>query len=160
MSGPEADYREQFFEVLERARKQVAHLEYSLNRVRQVEGIPEAERLERYEALTARFSRLQDTLIAPFREIAFLELEPDKNNRLVDLLNFMEKLEIIESVSHWHAFRRTRNAIAHEYWDDPERVKRLLNEVEVESQMLIATVGRLEQYGQKLLQAQSTGGSG
>jgi hypothetical protein len=41
--------------------------------------------LERYEALTARSSRLQDLLIRPFKTLAVIELEEDKAERIPDL---------------------------------------------------------------------------
>lgn len=150
MSGSGADYRGQLLDSLARAKKQAGHLRYSLDRIHDAESLPEAERLERYEAATGRFSRLQDMLLAPFRAVAHIELEPDKAGRTTDLLNFMEKLGIVGSVADWRELRRLRNAIAHEYWDDEERVRQLLADVERMSGTLFATAEALDRYAHAL----------
>ena len=85
------DYELLLQELLERLNKQASHLNYSLERVKEIDNLTEAEKQERYEVLTARFARLQDMLVAPYKVIAHLELQPEKSERLTDLLNFMEK---------------------------------------------------------------------
>lgn len=56
-----------------------------------VAALDDPAALEKLEALTARFARLQDFLIRPFPAIAYLELEEDRAERMPDLLNLMEK---------------------------------------------------------------------
>lgn len=134
------------FEHLGRCRKQADHLEYSLQRARDAKPLPDEERLERYEALTSRFARLQDMLVAPFKTIALLEFEPDKAERIPDLLSLMEKLTILTRARDWLEIRRTRNAIAHEYSECPERMAELVDRVRRQSRILIAALGRAERY--------------
>jgi uncharacterized protein YutE (UPF0331/DUF86 family) len=139
-----------FDRLLERVRKQALHLRFSLQRAKAAATLPEAERLERYEALTARFSRLQDMLVAPYKTVAHLELEPDKAERVIDLLNFMEKLGLLSAAAEWAEIRRLRNVIAHEYWDDPAKAQDLLREVERHSATLLDAVERLEVYSRRI----------
>jgi uncharacterized protein YutE (UPF0331/DUF86 family) len=140
------DYELLLQELLERLNKQASHLNYSLERVKEVDNLTEAEKQERYEALTARFARLQDMLVAPYKVIAHLELQPEKSERLTDLLNFMEKLNLLKSVTDWGLIRRTRNVIAHEYWDDKEKIKELLKTITSQSKVLLDAVEKLRTY--------------
>ena len=146
MNPVDDDYTLLLQESIERLNKQAGHLIYSLQRVKEMDDLPEEEKQERYEALTARFSRLQDMLVAPYKVIAHLELQPEKAERLTDLLNFMEKLNLLESVADWGVIRKTRNVIAHEYWDDEEKIAELLNTIASQSKMLLDAVEKLRTY--------------
>ena len=121
-------------------------MDNSLERIKETDNLPEAEKQERYEALAAKFARLQDMLVAPYKVIAHLEFQPDKAERLTDLLNFMEKLNLLESVTDWALIRRTRNIIAHEYWDDAEKIKELLKAITSQSKVLLDAVEKLRTY--------------
>lgn len=146
MNSIDDDYALLLQESIERLNKQAGHLIYSLRRVKETDNLPEAEKQERYEALTARFARLQDMLVAPYKVIAHLELQPEKAERLTDLLNFMEKLNLLKSVADWGLIRRTRNVIAHEYWDDEEKIAELLNTISSQSKVLLDAVEKLRTY--------------
>jgi hypothetical protein len=66
--------------------------------------------LETQEAMAARFARFEDILIKKvFRSIA--EKEFVNIYRFLDLLNLMEKFQIIDSIE----IKELRNIIAHEY---------------------------------------------
>ncbi|MGH8563129.1 MAG: HepT-like ribonuclease domain-containing protein [Gammaproteobacteria bacterium] len=109
-------------------------------------ALDDPDDLDQYEALTARFARLQDTLLGPFRLIAILELEERKAERVRDLLNYMEKLGIIDAADEWAEMRRLRNAIAHEYWSNREQLAEMFATVASFSRKLLDTVTRLHQY--------------
>ena len=75
--------------------------------------------------LTAFYStifKIQDKLGASlFRKLLFALREIDNENlSMIDILNLLEKLEIIESVNDWDQLREIRNIIAHEYHSDIE----------------------------------------
>ncbi|MGH9896051.1 MAG: hypothetical protein ACREA0_29495, partial [bacterium] len=85
------DLRQYLASALRRLELQAMHLSRSLAKV-EAGGFTDAlERLDQFEALTARFARLQDLLIGPFRTVAILELEDQVADRVPDLLNLMEK---------------------------------------------------------------------
>lgn len=133
-------------EQLQRLQKMVSHLMYSRDSVTLPIKLDDAQKAIAYEALSARFSRLQDGLIPVFRTLACLELEQKKSERILDLLHLMEKYSIVASVTQWQNMRELRNAIAHEYWDDDEALATLLEKVWRDSVVLVETVQRLQVY--------------
>ena len=68
------------------------------------------------------YIKIQDKLGASlFRKLLFALREIDNENlSMIDILNLLEKLEIIESVNDWDQLREIRNIIAHEYHSDIE----------------------------------------
>lgn len=63
-----------------------------------------------------RFSKLQDVMgsrLFPFLLNAFAETTDDK--AFIDILNRLERFEIINSTQTWLQLRKIRNDIAHEY---------------------------------------------
>ena len=63
------------------------------------------------------YIKIQDKLGASlFRKLLFSLREVNNENLpMIDILNLLEKLEIIPSASMWDRLREIRNAIAHEY---------------------------------------------
>jgi hypothetical protein len=62
-------------------------------------GEPDPDLLETLEALTARFARLEDILIERvFRAVAAVELSDAE--RLLDVLDLMERLHLIVTFAH------------------------------------------------------------
>jgi len=71
------------------------------------------------------FSKLQDKIGAKlFRKVLYELKEIDNQNlSMIDILNLLEKLEIIEDSKEWDLLREIRNSLAHEYpFDIDERV--------------------------------------
>jgi len=71
------------------------------------------------------FSKLQDKIGAKlFRQTLYELKEIDHQNlSMIDILNLLEKLEIIEDVKDWDSLREIRNSLAHEYpFDTDERI--------------------------------------
>ena len=66
--------------------------------------------------------KIQDKLgTSLFRKLLFALREIDNENlSMIDILNLLEKLEIIGSVKQWDQLREIRNVIAHEYPSDFE----------------------------------------
>ena len=63
-----------------------------------------------------RFSKLQDTMGSRLFPLTLEALaEPVTDLAFIDILNRLEKLEIIDSALSWVQFRKIRNDIAHEY---------------------------------------------
>jgi len=71
------------------------------------------------------FSKLQDKIGAKLFRKALYELKEIDNQNLsmIDILNLLEKLEILEDMRDWDRLREIRNSLAHEYpFDMDERV--------------------------------------
>jgi len=68
------------------------------------------------------YIKIQDKLGASLFRKLLLSLREIDNESLpmIDILNLLEKLEIIESVQEWDKLREIRNIIAHEYPSDIE----------------------------------------
>jgi hypothetical protein len=74
------------------------------------------------------FSKLQDKIGAKlFRTVLYELKEIDNQNlSMIDILNLLEKLEIIENSKDWDTLREIRNSLAHEYpFDIDERVENI-----------------------------------
>lgn len=139
------DLRTHLAAVLERLGRLAAHLERSIAGIET--GIEDPlERLDRFEALTSRFARMQDLLLAPFRAIARLEYEEAALDRVPDLINLMEKRGIIDSAREWAKMRELRNAIAHEYWDNEQERDELFALALSYSRALLGILERLAEY--------------
>ena len=77
-----------------------------------------------------RFSKLQDALGNKlFRAILLFLGEDIENRPFTDILNRLEKLELIPSRDEWLALRSVRNELSHEYEDNPEEMSEILNEI-------------------------------
>lgn len=68
------------------------------------------------------YIKIQDKLGASlFRKLLFSLREIDNENLpMIDMLNLLEKLEIIGTVQEWDQLREIRSVIAHEYPSDIE----------------------------------------
>jgi hypothetical protein len=80
------------------------------------------EHLGYLELLTNRFSKLQDAIgakIFPLILEALEEQEDISKKTFIDILNRLEKLEILPSTDHWRDMRDIRNHITHEYPENP-----------------------------------------
>ena len=72
------------------------------------------EQQESFEALTSRFARTSDILTQKvFKALSILLQEDVKT--IIDMANFLEKLEILDSADDLLNIREIRNQIAHEY---------------------------------------------
>ncbi|MFH0351676.1 MAG: hypothetical protein ACHBMF_07085 [Chromatiales bacterium] len=151
MTRSDRDTQEALRNAIRALDRQAVHLERNLAAVHLPPRLDDLEELDHFEALTARFGRLQDMLLAPFRLIAMLELEERRLERVRDLLNFMEKLGIVPSAADWLAMRRVRNAIAHEYWQDVEQLRGLLELAARYSRDLITTLARAKAHAAEKL---------
>jgi hypothetical protein len=82
----------------------------------------DSEHLGYLELLTNRFAKLQDTIgakIFPLILEALEEQEDISKKTFIDILNRLEKLEILPSSDHWRDMRDIRNHITHEYPENP-----------------------------------------
>jgi hypothetical protein len=140
------DVRAHLAAVLDKLGRQAVHLNRTIARLETGGELDPLERLDVYEALTSRFARLQDLLLAPFRAIARLEYEEQAMERVPDLLNLMEKRGIVGSAQDWAKMRELRNAIAHEYWDNEQERDELFALCLSYSRSLLEILERVRAY--------------
>lgn len=105
------------------------------------------DELDRFEALTSRFSRASDILIQKiFRLIDIIELEG--GGTVIDRINRAEKRNIIENAEKLKNIRRLRNDIAYEYL--PEVVSEIFKDVLGMTATLIGDIEKTIEYASKL----------
>jgi hypothetical protein len=110
---------------LDHLRRMQTYLTYSLEQARLIVPIDSWESLtsEQHETLAAfrvRFSEFQEHLGKTMRAIAIEEEQ--RTEPFTAVLLYMEKLGVIESAQGWKELRELRNAINHEYEENPQRL--------------------------------------
>lgn len=110
---------------------------YSAEHVLELSGA----RLRLLDQMAYRYTKLQSTLgerlLPLLLEFAEEPIEPDVP--FAQKLQRLERLNFIPSAEQWRALRQTRNALAHEYPDEPEIKAALLNH-------FLASVGDLVDF--------------
>ncbi|QFY88708.1 hypothetical protein D5125_04005 [Magnetovirga frankeli] len=107
---------------LDHLQRMLAYLDYSLEQAQRLIPIDDWESLtpEDHETLAAfrvRFSDFQEHIGKTMRAVAIEEEQ--KTDPFTAVLLYMEKLGVIESVQAWKEMRELRNAINHEYEENP-----------------------------------------
>lgn len=76
-----------------------------------------------------RFARLQDAVGEKLFPAILLFLREDKirSKSFIDILNRLEKLEILDSKEDWFELRKIRNDLSHNYDDNPAEMAAAIN---------------------------------
>ncbi len=81
------------------------------------------EKIKTIDAFIFRFIKLQDFMGDKlFKEVLKAVGDYKDNMSLIDILDKLEKLEIIKNADHWINYRAIRNKLTHEYPDNQEEV--------------------------------------
>lgn len=90
----------------------------------------EKTKVEYFDQFIYRYAKLQDTLNSKvLKSIIVLSEETDDTRTFVDILNLLEKRNVIKSAEQWQDLRDLRNSLSHEYGDNLELQIKILNEV-------------------------------
>ncbi|MCF7970321.1 MAG: nucleotidyltransferase domain-containing protein [Methylococcaceae bacterium] len=77
-----------------------------------------------------RFTKLQDAMGEKLFKLVINHFEENGNAlSYIDILNKLEKLQLIPSANSWKELREIRNSLAHEYEDNPDEIVSLLNHI-------------------------------
>ena len=101
---------------MDAVKKALVHIEKSYTPCVAI-GIKETysdEELEKWEAFTARYSRLSDITTQKIMN-SFLLIETGSTGSLIDKANFAEKKNRVATAEEFRRLRLLRNYIAHEY---------------------------------------------
>jgi hypothetical protein len=103
-----------------------------------------------------RFSKLQDTMGEKiFRLIFSFYSDTTEDVPFLDLLNRLEKLAFLESAKEWINLRKIRNAIAHQYDDEPEEASQAINNIVIQKEIIIRIYEHLKnKYRKEVLHEQ------
>lgn len=99
------------------------YLAYSLSQIQRMLPVQDWSGLQpdQHESLAAfrvRFSEFQEHMGKTMKAVALEEEKPAEPFTAV--LLYMEKLGCLDSVERWKEIRELRNAVNHEYEDDPK----------------------------------------
>lgn len=104
--------------------------------------------LDKLDAFRVRFCDLQDSLGSKtFRSLLRLEEEDAKTQ--LDIINKMEKREIISTFEQWKQLREIRNLFSHDYPDDDTQRADSLNLAFDHTFKLIDTLDHVKAYVEK-----------
>ncbi len=93
-----------------------------------------------------RFSKLQDTMGEKlFPTMLYLLGEDFDNKPFIDLLNRLEKLELL-SKYRWLELRKIRNEVAHEYCFEIDELVDSLNDIFSEKEALLKIYATIRHY--------------
>jgi phenylalanine-4-hydroxylase len=110
-----------------------------------------------FDQLVYRFSKLQDSMGTRLFKQLLEALEEDFSGLpFIDILNKMEKLNLLENAKDWIKLRQTRNNVAHEYPFYKEVQIEELNILPDEVLRLEQIWKKLEAYTQKILKDKTT----
>ncbi|MDX8413401.1 MAG: hypothetical protein R8J85_04870 [Mariprofundales bacterium] len=104
------------------------------------------------DQLLARFGQLQDTMgKSLFPAILELTKEQGELVAFIDQLHRLEKLGAVTSADAWLELRALRNALTHEYPDEPSLQAAMLNKTVEAAVTLLAVLDCGEKYAKKYL---------
>ncbi len=110
------------------------------------ENLSEDE-IEHIDQFLYRFSKLQDAMGQKlFKSILLLLDEKVENKPFIDILNRLEKLELLEDANIWRELRDDRNELAHNYEDDPEEASLIINKLFFKKDILIQIYNNIKKY--------------
>jgi len=95
------------------------------------------EKIKAIDSFIYRFTKIQDKMGDKFFPAVLRELQEYKNAMaLIDVLNRLEKLELLKNSDDWIDYRKLRNALTHEYPNNSQDVIEAINlSIEVYEEM-------------------------
>ena len=107
----------------------------------------DSEQIRCIDQFIFRFSKLQDAIGAKiFRYILEILEEDVTSLPMRDILNRLERFNIIPSADEWVYIRELRNEIAHDYPLYENEIVAILNELIVKVEVVIDIYNRLKEY--------------
>ena len=107
----------------------------------------DSEQIRCIDQFIFRFSKLQDVIGAKiFRYILEILEEDVTSLPMRDILNRLERFNIIPSADEWIYIRELRNEIAHDYPLYENEIVAILNELVVKVEVVIDIYNRLKEY--------------
>ena len=92
------------------------------------DAFEDIEKVKSIDSFIYRFSKIQDKIGDKLFPEILKELQEFRDNMsLRDVLNKLEKLELIPSTDEWISFRELRNIATHEYPDNEKDVIEAIN---------------------------------
>ena len=101
-----------------------------------------------------RFAKLQDSIGEKLFKAILIFLDEDVDNKpFIDILNRMEKLEILGNVEEWRELKDIRNELSHAY-DEPDEMVLSINKIFSKKDNLILTYKNIKDYYESRMKIQ------
>ena len=103
-----------------------------------------------------RFGKLQDAVgekLFP-ATLMFLREEKIRSKSFIDILNRLEKLEILDSKDDWFELRKIRNDLSHNYDDNPAEMASAINYIYEKKDTLESIYLKVKKYYQEKKESQ------
>ncbi len=95
------------------------------------------DEVEHIDQFLFRFLKLQDAIGQKLFKAILLVLREDIENKpFLDILNRLDKLELIHDVETWIELRKIRNSLTHEYEENSEAISQMINKIYERREML------------------------
>lgn len=92
------------------------------------DDLEDVEKIKTIDSFIYRFTKIQDKMGDKLFPSILRELEEYKNSMaLIDVLNRLEKLELLENSDKWIDYRKLRNSLTHEYPNNSDEVLEAIN---------------------------------
>jgi len=86
------------------------------------------DEIEHIDQFLFRFSKLQDAMGQKLFKNFLSALDEDITHfAFIDILNKLEKIEILEDINIWRELREYRNELSHNYDDDPQITSEIIS---------------------------------
>ncbi len=153
-------YKEKIEKIFQECDKHILRIASSSKKMRSYMPLNEdkyvnltEDEIEHIDQFLFRFSKLQDSMGEKlFKTILLLLDESIENKAFIDILNRLEKLELLESVNVWRELRNYRNDLAHNYEDDPIETSEVINRLYDKRESLIEIYRRIKSYYEKKIE--------
>jgi predicted nucleotidyltransferase len=98
-----------------------------------------------------RFAKLQDTMGGRLFKIIVSEyVDNIEELTLVDILNKLEKINILDDANIWKKLRSIRNNISHQYDDEPQEMAEALNDMFAYKDELLDIFNKIDNFYKKV----------
>ena len=101
-----------------------------------------------------RFGKLQDGEKLFPAILMFLREEKMRSKSFIDILNRLEKLEILDSKDDWFELRKIRNDLSHNYDDNPAEMASVINYIYEKKDTLESIYLKVKKYYQEKKESQ------
>ncbi|RLA74009.1 MAG: hypothetical protein DRG11_06245 [Epsilonproteobacteria bacterium] len=92
------------------------------------DGFEDTETVKTIDSFIFRFGKIQDKMGEKLFPAILRELEEYSNSMaLIDVLNKLEKLELLDSSDDWVDYRKLRNSLTHDYPNDTDDIISAIN---------------------------------
>ena len=147
-------YELKFKQVLKEAKAHIHKIEQAFGELNKIYNFPISQTdfhvllnsnsgLAYADQIIYRFSKSQDYFGAKLFKSFLLYQGENVDRPFLDILNSLEKTKIVDT-EEWFELREIRNEIAHEYGENEERGKEILNNIFVHKKDLQQIIGAME----------------